>query len=74
MAVDERNGVLQRLTYRGSVPHLFDTAFYGPIRRVGLAGAAVIRRLQSGNLGDYVAYLLALVIVLLLVARLGWLG
>ena len=41
---------------------------------MGLAGATIVRRLQSGNLGDYVAYLLVLVIVLLLVARLGWLG
>jgi hydrogenase-4 component B len=72
--VDEKDGVLQRLRYRSSVSHVFETAFVGPARRLALAGAAVVRRLQSGNLGDYVVYLLALVIVLLLVGRLGLLG
>jgi hydrogenase-4 component B len=64
----ETNGVVQRLTYRGSVPHLFDTLLYRPALRWALAGAAYARRLQSGSLRVYMAYLLALVIGVLAVA------
>ena len=58
----EVDGVQQGLSYRASVPHLFDTLLYRPVVRWALAGATVIRRLQSGSLRAYVAYLLALVI------------
>jgi hydrogenase-4 component B len=58
----ETNGVAQRLTYRGSVPHLFDTLLYRPVVRSALAAATIARRLQSGSLRAYVGYLLALVI------------
>lgn len=68
VSLTETNGVLQRLTYRGAVPHLFDTLLYRPAVRSALAAATIARRLQSGSLQAYVAYLLALVIGALAVA------
>jgi hydrogenase-4 component B len=66
-------GVVQEVSYRGFVPHLFDH-LYRPIHRVALVTAAHTRRLQSGRLGTYVAYLIALVGVLLFAARVGVIG
>lgn len=66
-----RGGVVQELSYRASVPHLFDTHLYGPIVRASLVGARVARRLQSGSLAAYVLYLAALVVFLLVLARAG---
>ena len=71
VVVDEERGVVQRLTYRGVVPHLFDTSLYGPARRAALWAAAHIRRLQSGSLRMYMVYLVVLVIGLLVLNRLG---
>ncbi len=56
------------------VPHLIDERLYRPAARLSLAAAAHARRLQSGSLGTYVAYLVALVLVLLLAARVGVIG
>jgi hypothetical protein len=42
--------------------------------RVALIGASVTRRLQSGSLRMYIAYLVGLVMLLLLLARAGALG
>ena len=67
-------GLLQQVTYRGEVPHLFDTALYGPIRRAALTAARVSRRLQSGSVRTYAAYLLALLLALLALIRIGVLG
>lgn len=67
--VDEQGGVLQTVTYHGNVPHLFDTVLYAPVVRRALEFAAFARRLQSGSLRTYVLYLLALVLVMLAVAR-----
>lgn len=69
-----RNGVVQGIRHRADVPHLFDTMLYAPLLRSALAGASAARRLQSGSLRLYVAYLVGLVLVLLLLARLGALG
>jgi hydrogenase-4 component B len=55
-------------------PHLFDTLIFGPVERFSLRGAHVARRLQSGSLRLYVAYLLVLLLALLAAARLGLLG
>lgn len=74
IAVDMEGGVLQRLTYRGVVPHLFDTALYGPIRRSALRGAALARRLQSGSIRAYTVYLLLLIFALLLLGRFDVVG
>ncbi|MHB1345613.1 MAG: proton-conducting transporter transmembrane domain-containing protein, partial [Thermoleophilia bacterium] len=71
VVVVETGGVTQRLTYKGVVPHLFDTSLYGPVRRAALFAAAFVRRLQSGSLRAYVVYLLMLVIALLALDRLG---
>jgi hydrogenase-4 component B len=67
-------GVLQEIAYSGHVPHLIDEHVYRRVTRLSLAAAAHARRLQSGSLGTYVAYLVALVIVLLAAARLGVIG
>jgi hydrogenase-4 component B len=67
-------GVLQEVRYEGHVPHLFDTHGFRPITQVGLWAAARARRLQSGSLTAYVAYLVALVILLLAAVRIGVIG
>ncbi|MGE5828981.1 MAG: proton-conducting transporter membrane subunit [Micromonosporaceae bacterium] len=74
IAVRLQRGVVQEVTYRGHVPHLIDERIYRPTahRAMWLAGYA--RRLQSGSLGTYAAYLIALVILLLGAARLGLFG
>lgn len=69
-----RSGVVQSVAYRAEVPHLFDTLLYGPVSRGALRGARVARRLQSGSLRAYLVYLLALLGVLLALARIGALG
>jgi hypothetical protein len=69
-----RTGVVQHVAYRGRVPHLFDVHLYRPAHRLALVAAAHARRLQSGRLGLYVAYLIALVVVLLAAARVGIIG
>jgi hydrogenase-4 component B len=69
-----RGGVLQEVRYEGHVPHLFETHLNRPITRVGLWAAARARRVQSGSLTAYVAYLVALVIVLLAAVRIGVIG
>jgi hydrogenase-4 component B len=67
-------GVVQEVGYRGSVPHLFDVHLYRPVHRLALSVARHTRGLQSGRLGAYVAYLIALVGVLLFAARIGVIG
>jgi hydrogenase-4 component B len=74
VSVRSEGGVLQEVSYRGSVPLLIDERVYEPLARVALAAAAHTRRLQSGSLGTYVSYLAGLVLVLLVAARLGWIG
>jgi len=74
IAVRSEGGVLQEVSYSGHVPHLIEERVYEPLERVSLAAAAHARRLQSGSLGTYVAYLAGLVLVLLAAARLGWIG
>jgi hydrogenase-4 component B len=67
-------GVLQEVSYRGYVPHLIEERLYVPVARLSLAAADWARRLQSGSLGMYVAYLIGLVLVVLAAARLGVIG
>ncbi|HVA20215.1 MAG TPA: proton-conducting transporter membrane subunit [Solirubrobacteraceae bacterium] len=69
-----RSGVMQTVSYEADVPHLFDTVFYGPVSRAALRGAGFARRMQSGSLRTYLIYLLALLGVLLALARTGVLG
>ncbi len=74
IAVHSEGGVVQDVAYSGHVPHLIDERVYRPVVRGSLALAGHARRLQSGSLGMYVAYLIGLVVVLLAVARLGLFG
>ncbi len=67
--VVSRGGIVQRVSYTGGVPHLFDVHLYRPITRLALGAATQARRLQSGRLGTYVAYLMGLVLVLLALAK-----
>ncbi len=67
-------GVLQEVAYAGRVPHLIEERLYVPVAKLSLTAAAWARRLQSGSLGTYVAYLIVLVLVLLAAARLGVIG
>jgi hydrogenase-4 component B len=55
--------------YRGHVTHLLDERVFEPLHRTGVAGAQLIRRLQSGSLQLYLAYAVAAVVGLLLLAR-----
>ncbi len=72
--VERSGGMVQSIAYTGHVPSLLDTALYEPTVRTGLRAAAVARRLQSGSVRTYAAYLLGLVIGLLVLAHTGVLG
>ena len=74
IAVTTRGGVVQDVSYEGRVPHLIDVYLYRPVTGGALVAAAWARRLQSGRLGTYVAYLAGLVLVLLVAVRIGALG
>jgi hydrogenase-4 component B len=74
IAVRVAGGVTQDVSYTGRVPHLIEERVYGPVTRIGLGAAAHARRLQSGRLSTYVAYLIGTVIVVLTAARLGLVG
>jgi len=67
-------GVVQEVSYAGRVPHLIDVHIYRPVTDGALLVASWARRLQSGRLGVYVAYLISLVLVLLLAVRIGAIG
>ena len=67
-------GVVQEVVYSGRVPHLFDERLYRPVVASALRAAHQARRLQTGRLGTYVAYLIGLVLVLLAAAKLGVIG
>jgi hydrogenase-4 component B len=69
--VVEEGGLVQRVAYASEVPSLVDTVLYEPTIRAGLRGAAVARRLQTGNVRTYALYLLLLVLGLLALVRMG---
>jgi len=70
LEVERSTGIIQEIQYRQHVPSLIDRWVYAPTQRVALEFAAVARRLQSGSLPAYVGYLVGLVVVLLILARL----
>jgi hypothetical protein len=74
IAVHAAGGVVQEVSYAGRVPHLLDERVYRPATRVALALASHARRVQSGRLSTYVAYLVFTVLVLLTAVRTGVLG
>ncbi|MGA2319230.1 MAG: proton-conducting transporter membrane subunit [Solirubrobacteraceae bacterium] len=67
-------GMVQSITYTGHVPSLLDASVYEPTVRAGMRAASFARRLQSGNVRTYAAYLLGLVIGLLVLVYTGVLG
>ncbi len=71
VTVTTRGALTAEIVHRSEVPHLFDTLLYRPALRWSLRAAGVARRLQSGSLRLYLGYLLALVLVLLALVRLG---
>ena len=62
------------VTSSGRVPDLVDRFIYEPAQRVALAAASQARRLQSGSLRAYIAWLGAMVVVCLALLRAGWLS
>jgi hydrogenase-4 component B len=74
IAVRSHGGVVQEISYSGRVPQLLDERLYRPAVAVGLDAARHARRLQTGRLGTYVAYLIALVVVLLVAVKIGAIG
>ena len=69
--VRSQGGVVQEVSYRGRVPHLVDEWLYRPVVSGSLVAAHWARRLQSGRLGTYIGYLIALVLALLISVRIG---
>lgn len=55
--------------YRGEVTHVIDVGVYVPLHRLALAAAQLVRRIQSGSLQAYLAYAVAGLVVLLILAR-----
>jgi hydrogenase-4 component B len=74
VVVARAGGVVQSVAYSGSVPHLIEERLYRPAARLSLELAVHARRLQSGRLGAYISYLIAVVLVLLVAARAGVIG
>jgi hypothetical protein len=74
IVVRTEHGVLQEVSYSGRVPQLLEERVFSPAIRLVLVGAARARRLQTGRIGTYVAYLIALVLVLLTAAKIGLIG
>ena len=57
------------IRYRGEVSQVIDDRLYRPLHRAAIGAAQLARRLQSGSLQLYVAYAVAALVGLLLVAR-----
>ncbi len=74
IAVHSSGGTVQEVSYSGRVPQLLEEQVLEPAVRLALGGAAQARRLQTGRLGTYAVYLIALVLVLLVAAKVGLIG
>ena len=57
------------MRYRGEARHVIDERLYGPLHRAAVAAAQLARRLQNGSLQLYLAYTVAALVVLLVLAR-----
>jgi hydrogenase-4 component B len=68
------SGLVHEVSYSGRVPQHLDERLFRPAARLALAAAGHARRLQTGRLGTYVAYLIALVVVLLAATKAGVIG
>jgi hydrogenase-4 component B len=69
-----KGGIVQEVAYSGRIPQLIDERLYVPAVRSALVAARHARRLQTGRLGTYVGYLIALVLVVLAAAKVGLIG
>ena len=68
----ERQGVIvHSAEHESHVPHLFDTLLFAPPLGGVLAASRALRRMQSGSLRAYLAYLLVTLAVVLAVVRVG---
>jgi hydrogenase-4 component B len=74
LEVVRAGGLVQHVRYARAVSSPFERLLYEPAIRAALGGAALMRRLQTGNVRTYAAYLLALVLGLLALVRTGALG
>jgi hydrogenase-4 component B len=74
LEVLREGGIVQRIHYTRAIGSPTDRLLYRPVIRAALTGAAIARRLQTGNVRTYATYLLALVLGLLALARAGVLG
>lgn len=74
VVVLQQGGRVQGVRYHGEIPHLFDTVLYGPVERGALRAATIARRLQSGSVRAYAAYMLFLLLGLLALVRIGAIG
>lgn len=63
--------VTRRVVYQSDTPSLVDRIVYEPAIRAALRGAAVARRLQTGNVRTYAAYLLGLVVLAMVLLGAG---
>jgi hydrogenase-4 component B len=72
LEIQSSGSVVTQVSYHGEVPNLIDERLYRPVTRWSLAAAGRARRLQSGSLGVYAAYLIGLVIAVLIAAQAGW--
>ena len=71
VAVVRSHAIVRSVTYRGDVPHHFDTVLYSPLLKQATAWTGQVRRLQSGSLRTYSIYLSGLVVLALALLRLG---
>jgi hydrogenase-4 component B len=55
--------------YRGEARHVIDERLYGPLHHAAVASAQLARRLQNGSLQLYLAYTVATLVLLLVLAR-----
>jgi hydrogenase-4 component B len=74
IVVRTEHGVVREVSYSGRIPQLLEERVFRPVVHRALVGAAHARRLQTGRLGTYVAYLIGLVLVLLTAAKIGLIG
>lgn len=63
--------VTQSIVYSSDTPSLVDRFVYEPAIRAALRGAAVARRLQTGNVRTYAGYLLGLVVLAIVLLGAG---
>lgn len=60
---------VNRVRYRASVAPVFERHLYGPTTQALLRAANLLRSLQNGSLRLYLAYVLATLVILLILAR-----